>query len=59
MVADALPGQPGATLGPADQVVVNAYLSAFTLGMLAWADCNGEHKLEELIDEAFDALQRH
>jgi AcrR family transcriptional regulator len=59
MVADALPGRPGATLGPADKVVVNAYLSAFTLGMLAWADCNGEHKLEELIDEAFDALQQH
>jgi hypothetical protein len=37
--------------------VVNAYLAAFTLGMLAWADCNGEHKLEELIDEAFEALQ--
>jgi AcrR family transcriptional regulator len=59
MVADALPGRPGATLRPADRVVVNAYLSAFTLGMLAWADCNGEHKLEELIDEAFDALQQH
>jgi AcrR family transcriptional regulator len=59
MVADAMPAQPGATLGPADHVVVNAYLSAFTLGMLAWADCNGERKLEELIDEAFDALQRH
>jgi AcrR family transcriptional regulator len=59
MVADAMPSRPGATLRPADQVVVNAYLSAFTLGMLAWADCNGEHKLEELIDEAFDALQEH
>jgi AcrR family transcriptional regulator len=59
MVADALPARPGATLSPADQVVVNAYLSAFTLGMLAWADGNGERKLEELIDEAFDALQRH
>ena len=57
MVADALP-HDGAALGPADQVVVNAYLSAFTLGMLAWADGNGERKLEEVIDEAFDALQR-
>jgi AcrR family transcriptional regulator len=57
MVADALPAEPGARLSPADQVVVNAYLSAFTLGMLAWADCNGERKLEELVDEAFDALQ--
>jgi AcrR family transcriptional regulator len=59
MVADALPARPGAPLSPADQVVVHAYLSAFTLGMLAWADGNGERKLEELIDEAFDALQRH
>ena len=59
MIADALPGRPGATLSPAEQVVVHAYLSAFTLGMLAWADCNGERKLEELIDEAFDALQQH
>jgi AcrR family transcriptional regulator len=59
MVADALPGRPGVTLSAAEQVVVHAYLSAFTLGMLAWADGNGERKLEELIDEAFDALQRH
>ena len=59
MIADALPASPGATLSPADQVVVNAYLSAFTLGLLAWADGNGERKLEELIDEAFDALQQH
>jgi AcrR family transcriptional regulator len=59
MIADALPGRPGASLRPADKVVVNAYLAAFTLGMLAWADCNGVHKLEELIDEAFDALQQH
>ena len=59
MVVNAMPARPGTTLSPADQVVVNAYLSAFTLGMLAWADCNGEHKLEELIDEAFDAPQQH
>ena len=58
MVADAMPGRSGGTLAPGDQVVVNAYLSAFTLGMLAWADGNGERKLEEVIDEAFDALQR-
>jgi AcrR family transcriptional regulator len=59
MVADALPSRSGGTLSTAEQVVVHAYLSAFTLGMLAWADCNGERKLEELIDEAFDALQQH
>ena len=37
--------------------MVNAYLSAYTAGLLAWADGNGERKLEELIDEAFDALE--
>ena len=42
---------------PADAIVINAYMSAYTAGLLAWADCNGEHKLEELIQEAFDALQ--
>lgn len=59
MVAEAMPGEPGVTLSSADQVVVNAYLSAFTVGLLRWADGNGERKLEELIEEAFDALQRH
>jgi AcrR family transcriptional regulator len=59
MIADALPAEAGATLSPADQVVVNAYLSAFTLGMLAWADGNGRQKLEEVVDAAFDALRQH
>jgi AcrR family transcriptional regulator len=59
MLVDALPGRAGGSLSPAEQVVVHAYMSAFTLGTLAWADCNGERKLEELIDEAFDALQQH
>ena len=59
MIADALPGESGATLRPADHIVVNAYLSAFTMGMLAWAEGNGERKLEEIVDEAFDALQTH
>lgn len=57
MIVEALPTEPGSRLSPADQVVVNAYLSAFTMGMLAWADGNGERKLEELVDEAFDALK--
>jgi hypothetical protein len=59
MVAGALPGVPGAALGPADSVVINAYLSAFTTGLLAWADGNGERKLEELVNEAFEVLQQH
>ena len=57
MIAGALPAPSGATLTARDAVVVNAYLSAYTAGLLAWADCNGERKPEELIDEAFDALQ--
>jgi AcrR family transcriptional regulator len=59
LIADALPGHPGGTASPAEAVVVNAYMSAYTTGLLAWADCNGERKLEELVDEAFDALQQH
>lgn len=59
MFADALPAHIGADVRPADHVVINAYLSALTLGMLAWADGDGERKLEEFIDEAFDALQKH
>ena len=57
VVADALPTEPGGALRPADAIVVNAYMSAYTAGLLAWADGNGERKLEELIEEAFDALQ--
>jgi hypothetical protein len=57
MLADAIPAGPA--LRPGDSVVINAYLSAYTSGLLAWADCNGERKLEELVDEAFDALQQH
>ena len=37
--------------------MVNAYMSAFTSALLAWADGNGERKIEELMDEAFEALQ--
>jgi AcrR family transcriptional regulator len=59
LIVDALPSEPGASLRPADSIVVNAYLAAFTAGLLAWADCNGERKLEELVDEAFEALQQH
>jgi len=59
MFADALPTQSGAALRPGDEVVINAYLSALTAGVLAWADSNGERELEELVDEAFDTLQRN
>jgi AcrR family transcriptional regulator len=55
MVTDAL---PTGEAGPAESIVVNAYLSAYTAGLLAWADGNGERKLEELIGEAFDVLEQ-
>ena len=57
MVADALPTVPGGALRPADAIVINAYMAAYTAALLAWADCNGERKLEELVDEAFGALR--
>jgi AcrR family transcriptional regulator len=56
MLADALPAN-GAGLRPQDAAVVNAYMAAFTAGVLAWADGNGERKIEEHIEEAFDALE--
>ncbi|SOD95694.1 TetR/AcrR family transcriptional regulator [Blastococcus haudaquaticus] len=57
MITAALPELSGTALTARDAVVVNAYLSAYTAGLLAWADGNGERKPEELIEEAFDALQ--
>ena len=57
LVTDALPSKPGTALGQSATVLVNAYLAAFTSGVLAWADGHGERKIEELVDEAFDALE--
>lgn len=56
MLADALGAQAGGPLPPADTMVVTAYMAAVTAGLLAWADGDGARKLEELIDESFDAL---
>jgi AcrR family transcriptional regulator len=56
VVADAMPTEPGRSLPPGDAIVINAYMSAYTAALLAWAECNGEHKLEELMAESFDAL---
>jgi AcrR family transcriptional regulator len=58
LVADALPPDGGAMLDPADAVIVDAHLAAYTRGLLAWADSDGREDLETLIGEAFDALQR-
>ena len=57
LLADALRAEPGSTFGPADAVVVTAHMTALTAGALAWADGNGERKIEEHILEAFDALE--
>jgi len=57
LVADAVPSKPGQPATPTEQVVVNAHLAAFTVGMLRWAEGNGQRKLEEVVDEAFGALQ--
>jgi AcrR family transcriptional regulator len=56
MFADALPAA-GTGIRPQDAAVVNAYMAAFTAGVLAWADGHGERKIEEHVLEAFDALE--
>jgi AcrR family transcriptional regulator len=55
MIAEALPGD-GATR-QADAILINAYLAAFTSALLNWADCSGERKLAELMDEAFATIR--
>jgi AcrR family transcriptional regulator len=57
MVTDALPTEDAAA-GPAESIVVNAYLSAYTAALLTWADGTGERNLVELIEEAFDVLEQ-
>jgi len=59
LLTDAFSAEPGSTFAPADGIVVSAHMAALTAGALTWADCNGERKLEELVDEAFEALQQH
>jgi hypothetical protein len=56
MIADALAGESGTPPRQAEVILVNAYMAAFTSALLAWADGNGERKLEELTSEAFEAL---
>jgi AcrR family transcriptional regulator len=57
MVADALPTDRQSSLSPAEAVIVNAHLAAFTAGLLAWADSDGKEDLEKLVDAAFAAVQ--
>ena len=57
MVLDDLATTGRRTTGPTDAVVAGAYLSAYTVGLLVWADSGCERKLVECLDEAFDALE--
>ena len=57
MIAAALSAERSAPLPQGDVILVNAYMAAFTSALLAWADSSGERKIEELMDEAFGALQ--
>jgi len=58
VVAHALPPEAGRTPRQSETIVVNAYMSAYTAALPEWADCDGERKLEELIEESFDALEQ-
>jgi AcrR family transcriptional regulator len=42
---------------PAAAVVVTAHLSAYTQGLLRWADSDGELTLEQVVQEALAALR--
>jgi AcrR family transcriptional regulator len=42
---------------PAAAVVVTAHLSAYTQGLLRWADSDGELTLEQVVQEALTALR--
>jgi AcrR family transcriptional regulator len=57
MIAAALAAEAEGPLAQSDVILVNAYMAAFTSAVLVWADCDGERKLEELMDEAFGALR--
>ena len=46
----------GVEKDPAAAVVVTAQLSAYTQGLLRWADSGDEPALEEIVQEALDAL---
>ncbi|WP_167759221.1 TetR/AcrR family transcriptional regulator [Blastococcus sp. TF02A-35] len=57
MVLEHLSATTGRPIGPTDTVVAGAYLSAYTAGLLAWADCRGERPIVACVEEAFDALE--
>ncbi len=55
-VLDHLASMGGGPPSTADVVRTGAAFAAFTAALLAWADSDGERKLGETLDEAFDAL---
>ena len=57
MIAAAVSAERGGPPPQADVILVNAYMAAFTSAVLAWADCAGERKIEELMEEAFGTFQ--
>ncbi|NEK84853.1 TetR family transcriptional regulator [Blastococcus saxobsidens] len=57
MVLESLGAAGRRTAGPSDAVVAGAYLSAYTVGLLVWADSGCERKLVECVEEAFDVLE--
>lgn len=57
VVIEALGEADGKPLTGAERVVAMAYLAAFTSGFLTWADTNGERELEDIVEEAFQALR--
>ena len=57
MVLQNLAAGTGQAVGPTDTVVAQAYLSAYTVGLLLWADSQGRRTVVECVEEAFDALE--
>lgn len=57
MLVGALRAEPGLSLSPAEAVVVNACMAAFTTGLLAWADSDGREDARMLVDAAIAAVQ--
>ncbi len=56
MIADAVPSRSRPPVQPAEKIVLDAHLAAYTAALLAWADSDGERELEHCMDEAFGAL---
>lgn len=57
VVVETLGIDPHSTSGAADTVVIAACMNAATTSFQRWASRNGERPLEELVDEAFEALR--